>query len=165
MDTKPENCFRIYFQNINGLTTGNSLERWSEHVTTMKEKYCDIFGLVETNTNWQSNNIKTDIDSEVYKQFSTSSTNLSSNRYNPPSREKYLPGGTLQTCTGHWTSRCMEKIHDSRNMGRWSGHKFRFKNSKTLTLITAYRPCKKNSTNNKSTSTATYRQQTIMLAE
>lgn len=50
-------------------------------------------------------------------------------------------------------------------MGRWAGQSYRLKGEQNLTVITAYRPCLKNATNNKSTSIASYRQQVIMLTE
>jgi hypothetical protein len=165
MDTHDKNCFRIFFQNINGLTSGESLEKWTEIVTTMQEKKCKIFGLAETNTNWNYSNIRTNISSIINKQIPNSTISLSNNRFNPADTSRYQPGGTLQSCTGYWSSRIIEQINDPRKMGRWSGHTFRLKANKTLSVITAYRPCKKNNTNNKSTSMATHRQQTVMLTE
>jgi hypothetical protein len=50
-------------------------------------------------------------------------------------------------------------------MDRWTGQKFQLKNHKTLTVTTAYRPCKHNNIIQKSTSSNTYRQQLIMLTE
>jgi hypothetical protein len=165
MDTHDKNCFRIFFQNINGLTSGESLEKWKEIVTTMQDKNCNIFGLAETNTNWNYINIRTHISSIINKQIPNSNINLSKNRFNPTDNSRYQPGGTLQSCTGYWSSRIIAQINDPRQMGRWSGQTFRLKAAKTLSVITAYRPCKKNNTNNKSTSMATYRQQTVMLTE
>jgi hypothetical protein len=165
MDSNNPHCFRIYFQNINGLTAGKSMTRWLETVTTMKEKHCEIFGLAETNTNWNSNNIKNNINLIINNQYTNSSTILSSNRYNPTNQKRLLPGGTLQSCRGHWKSRCISTISDSRNMGRWTGQQFQLKSDKTLTIITDYRPCKPNTTTNIPTSATTYRQQTIMLTE
>jgi hypothetical protein len=165
MDSEKNNCFRIYFQNINGITSNDSLERWADTVSTMQENCCEIFGFAETNTNWRSYDIKPNLDRIINNKFLNSSTNLSSNRFNPCNESRYQPGGTLQTCTGHWVSRCIEKIHDNRNMGRWSGHSFQLKQQQTLSVITAYRPCKRNNVNNKTTSSSTYRQQTVMLME
>jgi hypothetical protein len=159
MDSNHPHCFRIYFQNINGLTAGKSMTRWLEMVKTMNEKRCEIFGLAETNTNWNSHNIINNINRIINNQFSNSSTILSSNRYNPLKQKRFLPGGTLQSCTGHWKSRCISTISDFRNMGRWTGQKFQLKSNKTLTIITAYRPCKTNSNIHIPTSATTYRQQ------
>jgi hypothetical protein len=131
----------------------------------MKEHKCDIFGYAETNTNWHYINTKHSINHIINKQFPNASTNLSDNRFIPNNSSRFLPGGTIQSCTGYWTSRLITNIHDPRKMGRWSGQKFRLKGNRTLTIITAYRSCKKNTTNNKPTSISTYRQQSIMLTE
>jgi hypothetical protein len=165
MDSYDINCFRVYYQNINGLTSGESLNQWADIVNTMKDHKCDIFGYSETNTNWQYQNTKTRINHIINKQFPNSSTTLSDNRFNPNDSSRYLPGGAIQSCTGYWTSRLISTIHDPRKMGRWTGQKFRLKANRTLTIITAYRSCKKNNTNNKSTSISTYRQQSVMLTE
>jgi hypothetical protein len=165
MDTNDPRSFRVFFQNINGLTTGKSMKRWIETVTTMHEKKCEIFGLAETNTNWNCHNIKTNINRIITKYFPHSSTILSNNRYKPIKDSRFQPGGTLQSCIGHWKSRCITTINDHRNMGRWTGQKFQLKNFHTLTVITAYRPCKQSNIFIKSTSSTTYRQQIIMLTE
>jgi hypothetical protein len=165
MDSEKHDSFRIYFQNINGITTGQDMERWDNVVSTMKDNCCEIFGLAETNTNWKSYNINNNLDHILRNKFSHSSTILSSNRFNPTNVTAYQPGGTLQTCTGHWVSRCIGKIIDDRHMGRWTGQTFQLKQQKTLSIITAYRPCKRNNVNNKSTSSSTYRQQTVLLME
>ena len=66
--------------------------------------------------------------------------------------------------TDHWSSRLIEEFQDPRLMGRWCGQKSRTNNNSTLTIITAYRPCRHQS-NGSSTSKATSSQQTIMLKE
>jgi hypothetical protein len=165
MDNTDPTCFRIYFQNINGLTAGKLIERWYDTCNTMKNKKCEIFGLAETNTNWKSHNITTKINLIINKHFTNLSTILSTNRYNPNNSDRFQPGSTLQSCTGHWKSRCIATIQDFRNMGRWVGQKFQLKNKKTLTVITAYRPCKQSNNIHKVTSSTTYRQQIIILTE
>jgi hypothetical protein len=117
MDTYDSNCFRVYYQNINGLTSGESMEKWTDIVTTMKEHKCDIFGYAETNTNWHYNNTKNSINHIINKQFPNASTNLSDNRFIPNNASRFLPGGTIQSCTGYWTSRLITNIQDPRKMG------------------------------------------------
>lgn len=140
-------------------------EKWLEFIDTMKDKGCDIFGLAETNTNWKFNNIMTKLENPCTKKFNNSRTNFSVNRFHPQYRNRYLSGGCLQTCTSHWTSRIISNITDHQKMGRWAGQSFRLKGDKVLNVITAYRPCIKNATNNLSTSIASYRQQVIMITE
>lgn len=166
METPDENCTRIYFQNINGITTSTSLtERWKQLLETMNEKQCSIFGLVETNTNWRHPKIKPIFISHSKQQFKHSSVTYSLNRFQPKTLSRYQPGGCLQVCTNHWISRIIEIISDPRQMGRWTGTKFRLKQKSLVTVITAYRPFIKNSTKNKNTSNTTHRQQVVMLSQ
>jgi hypothetical protein len=42
----------------------------------------------------------------------------------------------------HWAGRITATISDPKAMGRWVGHTYRLKESKSLLIITAYCPCK-----------------------
>ena len=44
---------RVYFQNINGLTTGNISADWAEKSHQMNDHNVGIFGFAETNTHWK----------------------------------------------------------------------------------------------------------------
>ena len=66
--------------------------------------------------------------------------------------------------TDHWASRLVEEFHDPHQMGRWCGQKLRTNNNSTITIITAFCPCRHQS-NNSSTSKATSSQQIAMLKE
>jgi hypothetical protein len=64
--------------------------------------------------------------------------------------------------TGHWTSRIIDEIKDPRRMGRWTGQKFRLREGKTLSIITAYRPCQQNvSDANQPSMTVTHQQKVL----
>ena len=166
IETVDPECTRIYFQNVNGITSTESLTaKWEDFIDTMKIKGCDIFGLSETNTNWKYYNIMNTLELPCINKFRNSRTNFSVNRFNPKSVNRYQPGGCMQTCTTHWTSRILSSINDHRKMGRWVGQSYRLKGDQSLIVITAYRSCLKNATNNKSTSIASYRQQVVMLME
>jgi membrane-associated HD superfamily phosphohydrolase len=112
----PPTIFRIYFQNINGLQFQTSQSKWQPHLKFMKEKGISISGLAETNTNWYHKNIKKQISNTTQKAFENYSLVISDNQFNPPDRSSYLPGGCLQICTDHWTSRIIEPIKNSRRM-------------------------------------------------
>jgi hypothetical protein len=90
----------------------------------MKDKGITISGFAETNTNWHSKNIKKQLSNETQSVFTTYSLAYSENRFNPPNISHYLPGGCLQLCTDHWTSRLLGTIKDPRGMSRWTGPKF-----------------------------------------
>jgi hypothetical protein len=104
----------------------------------MKEKGIAISGFAETNTNWHYKNIKKKLSNKTQSVFTNYSLAYSGNLFNPPDRSQYLPGECLQLCTDHWTSRLLGTIKDPRGMSRWTGQKFRLREEKTLTVITAY---------------------------
>jgi hypothetical protein len=139
----PPTTFRIYFQNINGLQYKSHQTRLQPHLEFMKEKDIAISGFAETNTNWHFKQIKKQITSTCQEIFPLTSIAFSDNRFDPPDRSSYLPGGCMQLATGHWIGRIMETIQDPRRMGRWTGHKLRLREGKTLSIITAYRPAYK----------------------
>jgi hypothetical protein len=117
----PPLLFLIYFQNINGLQFKSNQSKLKPHLHYMKDKGISISSLAETYTNWHYKNIKKQISTttnSIFKNFSLAF--VTDNRFNPPDRSPYLPGGCLQRCTDHWTSRIIETIKDSRRMGRWT---------------------------------------------
>ena len=60
---KPTRCFRIYFQNINGIQP-NRQGRWEHILKTMFELYkSDIVGLCETGLHWQNPTLQNKIKS------------------------------------------------------------------------------------------------------
>jgi hypothetical protein len=158
----PSTIFRVYFQNVNGLQFKTNNSRWQPHLQYMKDNRITISGFAETNMNWYSKHIKRQISAETQAVFDNYSIACSDNRFNPPDRSPYLLGGCLQWCTDHWTSRMIRTIQDPRKMGRWTGQQFRLKDGKTLSVITAYRPCQQSiSDENKQTTTVTFQQKLL----
>jgi hypothetical protein len=128
----------------------------------MQEKGISILVLSETNTNWHTKNIKKQLSSTTQSIYNNFSIAFSDNRFNPPDRLAYLLGGCLQLCNGHWMSRIIKTIKDPRRMGRWTGHKYRLRDGKTLSVITAYRPCQQSITDATQPSvTVTYQQKLL----
>jgi hypothetical protein len=129
----------------------------------MHEKGISITGLAETNTNWKYKQIKKRILASTNSMYENYSIAFTDNQFNPPERSPYLPGGCLQLCTGHWTSRIIETISDPRRLGRWTGQKFRLRDGQILSIITAYRPCQQSVTDaNQPSITVTYQQKVIL---
>jgi hypothetical protein len=132
----------------------------------MKNKGISISGLAETNSNWHHKQLTRHIRANASNVFHNASVVFSENSFNPPDQASYLPGGTLQICTDHWTARIIETFHDPRSMGRWFGQRYRLKEGKTLSIITAYRPYNQsNNENTKTCITASYQQKLIYLKE
>jgi hypothetical protein len=57
-------------------------------------------------------------------------------------KSAYQPGGTFTAVSGNLTSRVVNKGTDPFGLGRWSFINHQGKESKLLTIITAYRVCK-----------------------
>jgi hypothetical protein len=128
----PPTIFLIYFQNVNGLQYKTTNSRWQPHLDFMKE--IKEYHLVV------HKHLTRQIRANACNIFKTASVVFSKNSFNPPDWSHYLPGGTLQICTDHWTARIIETIHNPCRMGRWVGLRYRLKEGKTLSIITAYRP-------------------------
>jgi hypothetical protein len=142
MDAPDSTSTKIFFQNINGLRFSNHTNRWQQHLEMMKERVISISGLAETNTNWKFRDIVKRITQGARTMFPNSVTTLSSNQFQPPTPSAYQPGGCLQIATSHWSGRIIATITDKKSMGRWAGHTYRPKESHTISIITAYFPCK-----------------------
>jgi hypothetical protein len=128
----------------------------------MQETGITISGLAKTNTNWHHNNIKKTITSTISEIFPHYSVVFSANHFHPPDPSPYLPGGCMQVCTGHWTGKILSTIHDKKCMSRWIGHKYRLKGPKTLSVITAYRPCRQPTSTNEQLITVNYQQKSLI---
>jgi hypothetical protein len=142
MDIPDPSVTRIFFQNINGPQFLSPANRWQPHISTMKERGIAISVFAETNTNWNYQNIRSQITKQAREVFPNAVTSLSPNKYQPPVPSAYQPGGCLQICTSHWIGRITATISDPKATGRWVGHTYRLKESTTLWIITAYCPCR-----------------------
>jgi hypothetical protein len=132
----------------------------------MLDNGINISEFMETNSNWNHKQLKKDIKATGSSVFSNSSIAFSYNEFNTPGGSAYLPGGCMQMCTDHWTARIINEIKDPRRMGRWTGHQYRLRDSKTLTVITAYRPCHQSQADNsKACITSSYQQQLLYRKE
>jgi hypothetical protein len=54
----------------------------------------------------------------------------------------------------------ISQIKDPRQMGRWTGPKFRLRHGKTLSIITGYQPCQQ-TISDTATGTTTYQQKLL----
>eukprot|EP00957_Ditylum_brightwellii_P033485 2537441-Ditylum_brightwellii.AAC.1 len=52
MTIKDKNTLRLYFQNVNGIST---VEDMNSYMDEMNEREVDIWGWAETNANWTKN--------------------------------------------------------------------------------------------------------------
>jgi hypothetical protein len=108
----------------------------------MKRYNIEICGLAETNTDWDYNNTKETLANKAKNVFKNSAINFSINKFRSEHKTSYQPGGCIHICTNLWTGGIIQLIEDERKMGRWTGQKYRLKGERSLTIITAYRPCR-----------------------
>jgi hypothetical protein len=158
MTDKAPHTTRIYFQNINSVRAKNN-NKWKSILEYLKTSDCDITGLSETCANWQSRGLLHRFRSSTRPYFPTMCLTTTNTAREYSSRSAYLPGGCLQLAVGHWTGRLEKHLHDPRSLGRWCGQQYRLASNKSLIIITAYRVCKKNHNDDRSSSMSAYRQQ------
>jgi hypothetical protein len=127
---------RIYYQNVNGITASKGTSKWNEINETMVRHKVAIFGLTETNIEWNKYKNQTIMKSVLRKHFkhATMQTSTTTMKFD----DDYKPGGTCTVITNDWTGRVLTSITDETGQGRWSGiviraHWF------NIAIITAYR--------------------------
>jgi hypothetical protein len=136
MYPKQQNHTRIYFQNINGVST-KDYSKWLATLDWLRSNEVDIIGLAEPCLNTQDPLVKQSYNSKLSYFGDRSFMQISPNTN--PSESKYQPGGSLMICNEVWRSRIVNRIIDPRRWGRYIGFTFRLKQDEFLTVITAYR--------------------------
>ena len=132
--------FRIVLQNPNGLKIQNSLAEFA-----LGNKICHSLGagaiaLTETNINWNQTFQLHRVSTAIRDLWET--TSFQPSQHPEAFRSQLQRGGTLQIITDRWVSRIQSKGINPYGLGRWSYTTLKGKGSKTIVLITAYRPCK-----------------------
>jgi hypothetical protein len=140
MTQKQNNTIRIYYKNINGISTYNSWNTWDNACKTIHESSIDILGTSETNVNWNEK-IRHHVRNICQKYNKTAHISTSSSI--EQTKTTYQPGGTATLLIGNLIGRSTGSITDNSGMGRWSG--FRLKtniNNQHLNVLTVYCPTK-----------------------
>ena len=134
----------------------------------MHEIQADSWGIAELNLDTQRSNVKEILHRTTRRQYDFAKMTFGSSSI-PSRRHDYKPGGTLLASQGHITSRILHQ--DSDYMGRWSYQVLNCRQSKTITLISAYQVCNQgiasgdNRDNRRIASYTTTAQQTSMLRQ
>ena len=139
--SKRQNTLRIGFLNINGIPTKNDHPKNLSLYEAIKSHEMDVIGLAETNKCWHTLDTRDSWKSRTTGWWQASKATFAYNTTDCHSK-KFQPGGTLQITNGRTTNRIIDSGIDTRKLGRWSWQRFRGKANKTVTVITAYRPCK-----------------------
>ena len=95
-----------------------------------------MFGLTETNVEWNKHKNQAIMKSVLRKHFrhATMQTSTSTMKFT----DDYKPGGTCTVTTNNWTGRILTQISDNTGQGRWSGNIIRA-HWFNIAVITAYR--------------------------
>ena len=131
-----DGTFRIYYQNVNGVSASKGKSKWNDINDIMAKQKVSIFGLSKTNIEWNKNQTKGIMKAILRKHFAHAILETSTTRMK--FEEDYKPGGTCTAITNNWTGRFLQSIEDNTGQGRWSGiiirgHWF------NVAIITAYR--------------------------
>ena len=142
MNPEPEEGrTRIYFQNINGLRTGDTFNDVNEIFMQAAGSNIGIFGFAETNVPWHERRVYKSIRSKLNKHWNAGKLSASSSPM-LVGEHFYQPGGVATFVTGDWTGRVADTSEDTSGMGRWATIELQGKRNSRLSIITAYRPTK-----------------------
>ena len=128
--------FRIYYQNVNGISASKGTSKWNEINETMTRHKVALFGLTETNIEWNKYKNQLIMKSVLRRHFkqATMQTSTTTMKF----ADDYKPGGTCTVTANIWTGRILTTIADNTGQGRWSGTIIRA-HWYNIAIITAYR--------------------------
>jgi hypothetical protein len=136
MSPKTPTHTRLFFQNINGLST-KDYSKWLNSLDWMRQNEIDVAGLAEPCINVKDPRVLHSYTSKLDVYGKRSYIKFSDN--SNPSESKYQPGGSAILCVQNWRSRIVQQHQDIRQWGRFVGFTFRLSHNRFLTVITAYR--------------------------
>jgi hypothetical protein len=116
--------FRVYFQNVNGLSVGKHTQ-WDNILNKMTSKETAVFGLAESNVEWANRQLQARIKAKLRKHYkntriATSTSSIKFDTY-------YKQGGTATIAQKKWSGIASASITDETGKGRWSGLRFKTK--------------------------------------
>ena len=138
---KHKDTLRLSFLNVNGLPSFNDHVKNERLFNALKENSIDIIGMAEVNTNWGKIDVEQQWRARTRPWWEASKT-ITSYNIRDCSNSVFQPGGTLTQCINRCTHKVIASGTDSTGLGRWSWVRFRGSHEISLTVITAYRPCK-----------------------
>ena len=136
---KPDNCYRICFENINGL--GFDIHhniKQDRFITWAREHDIDAIGWAEVNINWRlatpSEKLRERLRPGKWDRMSVSTAHNIHEKLT-----KYQPGGVSLVTFDQLSHRMSASGADPSGLGRWTWQSFRCK-TKTVRIVTAYQP-------------------------
>jgi len=93
---------RFYSQNVHGLKMGSNCEELDSILQSLKENNVGIFGLAESNVEFNHPWIRNKYNQEVRSVWTQAKSAMATSK--TEWEGNYKPGGTVTTATGLWTS-------------------------------------------------------------
>ena len=141
LSDKPEGLMRLGFINIHGLPPTKDHPKNRNIYDTIENCELDITGMAEVNKCWFKLPHRDSWKARTLGWWQTSKTNIAYNTRDISS-VAFQPGGVLQHTKDKLTHRIIDSGIDNTKLGRWTWQRFRGRANNTVTIITAYRPCK-----------------------
>jgi len=129
--------FRVFSHNVNGLSSRDAQVKLKLFVKTMRSKGVAVFGVQETNMNFQRQYSKLAVYQHVKRTSKLCQGAVSSAPMGYT--DEYQPGGTATFVRDRWATRFLSSGSDS--MGRWSWLTLAGKGTTRITFISAYQVC------------------------
>ena len=129
--------FRLISHNVNGLSSADNHADAVHLAELMAEKLVGLFGLQETNRNFER--------LKMVDTFHRAVRSVSTHHHGVTTLAKlqwpcdYQPGGTAVSVRNHWATRYLDKGGDI--FGRWSWMTMAGRGTTKITFILAYRVC------------------------
>jgi len=129
---------RVWFNNVNTLSTHNDFSALHELLTELKFYKISIIALQETNIDWTQYKIR-DKCGEIFREhFGNAHVVTSTSSIKAPNTWK--PGGTLLAVVGPWSTRVLDSGTDE--LGRWTWIKLQGREQESITIYNVYNVCK-----------------------
>ena len=137
---KNERTLRLYFQNINGLSTAELTEDWMDIYTIMEDHNVDIYGLAETNITWTptvTHNLHSKL--RLYNGGGSNQIKMSQSSCDDPTLSTYQPGGVCQVARNKVVGRIGKYGNDPHSLGRWAYMTIQGRKGVKVVVATVYR--------------------------
>jgi hypothetical protein len=136
---KSDSVARVYFQNVNGISSADRFSAASAVGMYADSKSVDILGMAETNLNWNDREIKNGCTRRLREFLGDIKVQASASLVTFGTA--YQPGGTAMIIRGRWLGRVIKSNQDPHNMGRWSCTLLLGKQGRKFAIVTAYQVC------------------------
>jgi len=137
---KSESHLRLYFQNIHGLKTDDLLTDWNDVLSHMKANEIDVFGMAETNIDWNPS-----IRNKLYAQLrqhmecTGNKVKLLATSSDEPTIGIKQYGGVAMVTHGDIVGRIGRSGNDEHGLGRWVYMTIQGKEGRKVVVVTLYR--------------------------